>query len=113
MKLGTTIEHLEPSTYVVTLQGELDAFTAPELRAELARLAETGGALTLVVDLRDVSFLDSTALGTIVGALKRMRERGGALRIVRPAGHADRIFALAGLDAVLDLRATRAEALAG
>jgi anti-sigma B factor antagonist len=113
MELATTIEHVEATTYVVTLRGELDAFTVPDVRAEVARLIETGGALTLVVDLHDVTFLDSTALGTIVNAVKRMREQGGVLRIVRPSGHADRIFVLTGLEDVLDLRETRAAALAG
>ena len=113
MELATTIEHVETTTYVVTVRGELDAFTVPDMRAEVIRLIETGGARTLVIDLHGVTFLDSTALGTILNAVKRMREGGGVVRIVRPAGHADRIFGLTGLDDVLDLRETREAALTG
>ena len=61
----------------------------------------------LVIDLAAVTFLDSSVLGALVGALRRLRERGGTLRIVRPANAAARIFELTGLDAVLDLYADR------
>ena len=106
----TTIERLDDG-FVVTPHGEIDAFTAPELRLELRRLIEVDGAHTVVVDLTVVTFLDSSALGTLVGALRRLRERDGNLRIVRPASTADRIFALTGLDTVLDLYSTRRDAV--
>jgi anti-sigma B factor antagonist len=86
---------------VLQLEGELDAFVAPELRERLHRLIDERDELrVLVVDLEHVSFLDSTILGTLVGALRRMRERGGELRLVYPRPPANRIFELTGLDAV-------------
>ena len=87
--------------HVVRLEGELDAFHAPEVRKRLHELIDeldAGGVL--VVDLTAVSFLDSTILGTLVGALRRMREGGGELRLVYPAPPVDRIFQLTGLDTV-------------
>lgn len=110
MSLTPTIERLDDG-FVVTLRGEIDAFTAPELRVELHRLTEVDEAQIVVVDLTLVTFLDSSGLGTLVGALRRLRERDGNLRIVRPASSADRIFALTGLDTVLDLYATRDDAI--
>ena len=98
--------------HVVSPRGELDAYTVAPLRARLAELIETDGASRLVVDLSDVTFLDSTALGTLVGALRRMREHDGRLSIVTPSSAAGRIFELTGLDRVLELHATRADALA-
>ena len=96
--------------HVIRLDGELDAYSAPSLRERLRALIEGEAALdVLVVDLERVSFLDSTILGTLVGCLRRMRERGGELQLVYPAGPAERIFALTGLDAVFP----RAEARAG
>ena len=59
----------------------------------------------MVVDLAAVTFLDSSALGAIVGLFRRLRERDGRLRIVQPTGAASRIFEHTGLDAVLDLYA--------
>jgi anti-sigma B factor antagonist len=87
--------------HVIELAGELDAFNTPELRERLSRLIEEDDELrVLVVDLSQVSFLDSTVLGTLVGALRRMRERGGELQLVYPAHPVSRIFTLTGLDAV-------------
>ena len=110
MEPATTIEHLGDA-YVVTLRGEIDVYTAPPVRGELRRLIDEEGALELVIDLSAVTFLDSSALGVLVGVLRRLREAGGALRIVEPRTSASRIFALTGLDTVMDLYATRDDAL--
>lgn len=106
--------HDEGETAVVTLRGELDAHDAPRLRELFAAaVAEIQGTTRprLVVDLTGVAFLDSTALGTVVGAVRRVREADGELRIVLPDSAARRIFEITGLDEVLDVHATRAAAL--
>jgi anti-sigma B factor antagonist len=110
MESVTTIEQVGDA-YVVTLRGEIDAYTAPALRLDLRRLIEDVGASTLIVDLAAVTFLDSSALGALVGALRRLRERDGRLRIVQPQAAAARIFQLTGLDTVLDLYPGRDAAL--
>ena len=97
---------------IVTLRGEIDAFTAPALRLELERLIEgSASASTFVIDLAEVTFLDSSTLGALVGALRLLRGRGTTLRVVEPEGVAARIFAQTGLDAVLALYPTRELAL--
>jgi len=106
----TSIETVA-AAHVVTLRGEIDAFTAPSLRDDLRHLVEDTGALTVVVDLAAVTFLDSSALGALVGGVRRRRERGGQLLIVQPRTAASRIFELTGLDAVLDLYPDREAAL--
>jgi anti-sigma B factor antagonist len=97
--------------HVVTLRGEIDAFSAPSLRDDLRVLVEEKGALIVIVDLEAVTFLDSSALGALVGVFRRLRERDGQLRIVEPRTTASRIFELTGLDSVLDLYPDRAAAL--
>ena len=72
--------------HVVTLRGEIDAFTAPSLRDDLRHLVEETGARTVVVDLAAVTFLDSSALGALVGVFRRLRERNGQLAN-RPTTH--------------------------
>ena len=67
----------------------------------------------VVVDLQQITFIDSAGLGVLVGAHRRMRERGGRLRIVRPPPLVERAFELTGLDEVLDMRDDREQALAG
>ena len=86
--------------HVLRLEGELDAYVAPELRERLHRMVDELETDVLVVDLAAVSFLDSTILGMLVGGLRRMRERGGELTLVYPPSPARRIFELTGLDAV-------------
>ena len=106
----TTIERVG-DVHVVTLRGEVDAFVSPSLRQEFRRLVEDEGASTIVVDLEAVTFLDSSGLGALVSVLRRLGERGGRLRIVSPRTNASRIFALTGLDGVLDLYAERDAAI--
>jgi len=108
-------EHLEVvgETRVVSLRGELDAHDAPRLRAIFDETLEGAPApARVVLDLAQVTFLDSTALGTIVGLLRRIREADGELRVVLPSAAAGRIFELTGLDAILLTYPTRAAALA-
>ena len=107
----TGVDRPRPGVVLVRPTGDLDAYTAPELRQTLHEAAESGARL-LVVDLSRVTFIDSAGLGTLVGAHRRMLEAGGALRIVQPPALVGRAFALTGLDEVLDLREDRAQALA-
>jgi anti-sigma B factor antagonist len=102
MQPPTTIEEAG-NAWVVTLRGEVDAYSAPSLREDLRVLVEERGALVVVIDLSAVTFLDSSGLGAIVGVLRRLRERGGRLTIVEPESPASRIFEHTGLDAVLEL----------
>ena len=97
---------------VVSLRGELDAHEASGLRKTFADALERAPQVApVVLDLTQVTFLDSTALGCIVGLLRRVREAGGELRVVLPAGPALRIFEITGLDSVLSTYPTRAAAL--
>ena len=63
----------QPGTWVLRARGEIDVATSPELRRELHQLADRHGSI--VVDLHDVTFIDSSGLGVLVGTLKRLRER--------------------------------------
>lgn len=108
---SVNVERPEPGVVVLRARGDLDAYTAPGLRSELHAATE-GEATLVVVDLADVTFIDSAGLGALVGAHRRMREADGALRIVRPPDLVARAFELTGLDEILDLRDDREHALA-
>ena len=64
--------------------GDVDRQTAPAMRSHIESATESGE--TLVVDLRDVSFMDSPGLGTLIFCDRRQRDRGGRLVIKNPAG---------------------------
>ena len=86
--------------------------TAPGLRERLhGLLAEE--TQRLVVDLDDVGFLDSTALGVLVGALKRARGEGGDVRIVCTQPRVRKVFEITRLDSAFDLFDTVDEAVRG
>ena len=93
---------------VVTAQGELDAFVAPDLTATFSAIADDR---RLIVDLTGVSFMDSTALGLLVRMVREAPERSAEVRVVLPRGAARRIFEITTLDRVLPVCASRAEAL--
>lgn len=90
------------TTPVIAVSGEIDVATAPQLRECLHRTVAAGNA-TVVLDLLDVSFLDSTALGVLVGALKRCREQGGDLHVVVADPRILKIFEITGLTNVFTI----------
>lgn len=96
---------------LVDVGGEIDVYTAPVLRDRLDDLI-AGGGYRLVVDLQDVTFMDSTALGVLVGRLKLVRAHGGSLRLVSSQDRVLKVFAITGLDKVFQIFATVDEAVA-
>jgi anti-sigma B factor antagonist len=102
--------HRESDVFVLTAEGELDAFIAPALTESLDDAAR-GPEGRLLADLSRVSFMDSTALGALVRAVNELVRGGGRARIVLPATAARRIFEITTLDSALPTAPTRAEAL--
>jgi anti-sigma B factor antagonist len=96
---------------LVAVRGEIDLFTAPELKTALGEAIE-GGKTRIVVDLEETTFLDSTALGVLIGTVKRLRSRDGRMTIVNVDPNIAKTFEITGLDQIFTIRSTRAEALA-
>jgi anti-sigma B factor antagonist len=97
-------------TYIVSVFGELDLHTVGQLDSELDA-AVAHGAERLVVDLAGVTFMDSTALGALVAAHRRLRIASGDLILVSDDPRVVRIFEITGLDRTLRLRASLTEAV--
>ncbi len=96
---------------VLRLSGRLDLLSAGEAKQQMAAAVE-GGHSRLVVDLGDVSFVDSSGLGALVGGLKAARTAGGDLRIARPSPQTRSVLKLTMLERVLRPYETVEEALA-
>jgi anti-sigma B factor antagonist len=95
---------------VVTAAGEFDFYSAPRLRdALLGQIA--GAPRLLVVDLRGVTFMDSSALGVLVGAMKQLRRHDGSMQLVCADERILKIFRITGLAKVFTIRATLDDAL--
>src|SRR5262245_55730628 len=103
-------EESAPGATVLSIHGEADLHSAPDLRDAIATAIEDG-AQELVLDLSDTTFVDSMTLGVLLGAMKRVRARGGNLRLVVPGADVRRIFEITLLDRVFPLHQTREEAL--
>ena len=103
-----SVDRAQESVRVV-LEGELDIATTPGAEAELKRV-EGDGADVIVLDLRGLTFMDSTGLRLLVAADARAREAGHRLVIVRGPAAVHRVLEITGLDAKLQLIADPAEA---
>jgi anti-anti-sigma factor len=105
-----SIEEAEETARVV-LEGELDIATTPRADAEIRRV-EQNGARVIVLDLRKLTFMDSTGLRLLVAADARARDAGHRLAIVRGPAAVHRVLEITGLDAKLDVIADPSEAQA-
>lgn len=111
MELGLVVRE-QDAWSVLTVSGEIDIATAPGLRERLHGLL-ADNKQQLVVDLDDVGFLDSTALGVLVGVLKRARAEGGEVRIVCTQPRVRKVFEITRLDSAFDLFDSVDEAVRG
>lgn len=97
--------------HVVAASGELDLQGAPALRDLLLRLAELG-VTAIVVDLSEVTFIDSTTIGVLAGRQRQLQAAGGSLTLVCSHPRLLRTIEIAGLDRTFDVQPTLSEALA-
>ena len=95
---------------VVDVVGEIDVYTASVLRERLAELIDAEHT-DLIVDLTRVGFLDSTGLGVLVGALKKVRGFGGRLLLVINQEKVMKVFRITALTQVFVIHATLEGAL--
>jgi anti-sigma B factor antagonist len=103
-------ESLAPSGVVLTVGGELDIATAPELRT-LLEAAIDAGLSRVVIDLRPVSFLDSVAIATLLQARRRLGEDGRLAVVVAADSYVRLIFEVAGMPQCIDIFETREQAV--
>jgi anti-sigma B factor antagonist len=96
---------------VITVAGEVDIATAPQLGHHLAALA--GSGRPVIADLDQVSFIDAAGLRVLAAAARQAAAAGGSLHVVSGRYQVRRVFALTGLDRQIPLARTLAGALAG
>ncbi|MGH2748681.1 MAG: anti-sigma factor antagonist [Actinomycetota bacterium] len=111
MELGIDV-HKTDSHSVVDVKGEIDVYTAPKLREKLIELVSEG-SYDVVVNLEGVDFLDSTGLGVLVGALKRVKAHDGSLALVCTQDKILKIFKITGLTKVFPIHDSVDEATGG
>jgi anti-anti-sigma factor len=89
----------DAAVHVVRVTGEFDLAAADGFR----EASDREDAELVVVDLRDVTFLDSSGLSELIVLHRRVEAHGARLAILRPTGEADRLFQITGIDGHLPL----------
>lgn len=105
------LESNHPGPEIVTLEGDLDFHTSPELRRELAQLLDRK-ASGILVNLKQVSYIDSSGLATFVELFQKMKRYGGKLVLFHLNPGVRSVFEIAKLDSIFQLAGDEREALA-
>lgn len=90
------------NTLVVKLYGEIDQHCTAEIRDEIDREIDITNISTVIFDLGEVKFMDSSGLGMIMGRYKKLKTIGGKLMLVRPQPQVDKVLELSGIKKLLD-----------
>ena len=92
------------------LAGEIDHCQAAGLRNDIEKTLEERAIRTLVLDFTDVSFMDSSGVGMIIGRYKTMRSRGGEVVAANMTQGVERLFRMAGLHRIIRIDSERRDA---
>src|ERR1700742_718749 len=102
MAFGIEDRQIDDDTHVVTVTGEIDLFTAPEFKQRVSAPIDAGSS-NVIVDLTGTTFIDSSSLGVLIGAHRRLKLRGGSLVVVCDNDAIVKTFKITGLDGVFTL----------
>jgi anti-anti-sigma factor len=97
--------HIDGDQIVFELAGELDIATCPPVMDALATALEHEGARDVVFDLRDVTFMDSSALKCLLYAHNRVGPRGGTVVVRNARPQVAKVIRLVGLDQTVQVHA--------
>lgn len=95
---------------LVAVGGEIDVYTAPRLRDKITELVNAGHR-SLIIDMENVDFLDSTGLGVLVGGLKKVRAQDGTMSLICSQDRLLKIFNITGLAKVFTIHPSEIDAL--
>lgn len=102
MNLTVGIEE-DNQHYTMKLIGEIDVYTAPELKEKLLPLTEESNN-TIQIDLENTNYLDSTGLGVFISAFKSAKEHQSYLELINVRGRVLRLFKVTGLDEIIHIK---------
>jgi len=81
---------------IVSINGEIDVYTSPQVKQVINALIEKG-IYNLIINLEQVRYIDSTGLGVLIGALKKVREQNGHIFLVCVDQQIKKVFTITGL----------------
>lgn len=96
------MEHVRRrDTVTACLEGELDHCSAQSIRRELDGLIEEASVKHLILDMKNMSFMDSSGIGVILGRYRTLVSRGGTVSVKNMNAHVERIFILSGMNQII------------
>lgn len=98
----------EDNKVIGFIEGEIDAFTAPMLREKLAEIT-LDDSKEIVLDLSEVSYMDSTGLGVFVGFFKTVKSENAKLKLTGLSSRLKRLFDITGLGEIMDIESSTGE----
>ncbi len=81
----------------IKLRGEIDEYSARSLRADIDKLIEAQGFRTMTFDMKDVTFIDSTGLGLVLGRYKKLKQQRAELLLKNIPTQVDKVFRTSGI----------------
>lgn len=103
---------VEGQALITTLQGELDLHTSPQFKDEIVKLITAHPHIKhLILDVKDLYFIDSSGLGVILGRYRELSERGGQLFFVRANPQIKRVLQMSGFQKISEFANSAADAL--
>jgi anti-anti-sigma factor len=85
------VTELSPGAYLVVISGEMDIATSPELTSRLATVRGPE-RYQVLVDLSQLTFMDSTGIKSLISSAKEVESRGGRLVVFAPTANVQRVF---------------------
>lgn len=99
MKIKTQLKN---ECLYVLMEGELDHASAPSAREELDRAIDVGRPKSMIVNLKRLSFMDSTGVGLLMGRYKKLRTYGARAYVEEPSVAVDKVFRVSGLYQIIE-----------
>ena len=99
------------SVTILDVKGEIDLYNAPEIRDEINRLIEAD-RVRLIINLDDVSYIDSSGIGALISGLSNLKKKNGGLKIINVNGSVRKVFELTKLTTFFEIHNTEQAALA-
>jgi stage II sporulation protein AA (anti-sigma F factor antagonist) len=103
---------IKGQTLVVRIGGEMDLAVAEYIRQEIDRRFSREGAKNILLDLKGVTFMDSSGLGVVLGRYKKVAAIGGRMAIIHVAPQVKRVLDVAGVNKLMDYFRSEQQALA-
>lgn len=110
MDIKVTTKPVKDKAHAVEVQGEIDVYSSPKVKEAINELIEKGH-YTLIINLEGVRYIDSTGLGVLIGALKKVREHSGSISLICTNPQIKKIFNITGLVKIFGIYKNEEESL--